>query len=354
MKMRLPKHVQAFTDRHGKARYYFRKAGAKRCTLPGTPYSPEFMTALEAAERDGPQALRDELGAERTLPGTINALSVAFFNSGDFRLLSPSTQGTYRGIIERFRLEHGDKRVGMMQRQHIAHLISAKAGKPAAAHNLLRMLRLLMKFAIIHGWRKDDPTIGLKSPKMRSGGFYTWSESDIAAFEKYHAIGTRPRLALGLLLYTAQRRSDIVRLGRQHMRGGVLSVRQQKTGALVEIPVHRDFRALLDATPADNLTFLVTETGKPFTPPGFGNWFRKVCDEAGLPKECAAHGLRKAASRRLAEAGCTAHEIMAITGHRTLREVTRYTEAADRKQLARSAIKKAIKRTSSVKPKSQV
>jgi site-specific recombinase XerD len=95
---------------------------------------------------------------------------------------------------------------------------------------------------------------------------------------------------------------------------------------------------------------LVTASGKPFSPAGFGNWFRQVCDEAGLPGKCAAHGLRKAAARRLAEAGCTAHQIMSITGHKTLREVTRYTESADRRGLAVAAMSKLEKRTSSVKP----
>jgi len=348
MKMRLPPYVQAFIDRHGKARYYIRKPGLKRVALHGLPWSPEFMAELEMAQSG--DLLCGKVGAERTLPGTMNALSVAYFNSGEFKCLSPSTQGTYRGIIERFRTQHGDKRVVMLQREHIARMMGEKAGTPAAAHNLLRMLRLLMKFAVAHGWRKDDPTIGLRSPRMRSNGFYTWSESDISTFESKFQIGTRGRLALALMLFTAQRRSDIVRMGRQHVRDGVLAIRQQKTGTLVEIPLHSDLRANIEAGASSNLTFLVTENGKPFTAAGFGNWFREVCREAGLPKGCAAHGLRKAASRRLAEAGCTAHEIMSITGHKTLREVTRYTEAADRKHLARSAIAKSTMATTNVKP----
>jgi integrase len=63
---------------------------------------------------------------------------------------------------------------------------------------------------------------------------------------------------------------------------------------------------------------------------------------------CSAHGLRKAAARRLAEAGCSTHEIAAITGHASLKEVARYTEAADRKRLAKSAMAKI--RTLSGKP----
>jgi len=165
-----------------------------------------------------------------------------------------------------------------------------------------------------------------------------------------HSIGSRARLALGLLLYTAQRRSDVVRMGRQHVRYGVLTIRQRKTGVEVSIPMHPALERIVAATARDNLTFLVTSGGKPFTPAGFTNWFRKCCDEAGLPKGCCPHGLRKAASRRLAEHGCSPHEIMSITGHKTLKEVSRYTAAVDRRRLAVTAMSKTITGTSSGKP----
>jgi site-specific recombinase XerD len=99
-----------------------------------------------------------------------------------------------------------------------------------------------------------------------------------------------------------------------------------------------DLRRLLDATPCENLNFLTTAYGKPFTVAGFGGWFRDRCDEAGLPKECSAHGLRKAACRRLAEAGCSSKQIMAISGHLSLREAQKYVEAAEQTRLAHSGM----------------
>lgn len=189
------------------------------------------------------------------------------------------------------------------------------------------------------GFRVDNPCDQIKLPKLKTLGFHTWDETEIAQFEKRHAIGTRARLALALLLYTAQRRGDVVRMGRQHLRDGVITVRQQKTGAELEIPAHAELRSAL-AGAADNLTFLLTEKGRPFTPAGFGNWFRDRCTEAGLPKNCAAHGLRKAACRRLAEAGCTVHQIAAISGHQSLREIERYTKAVDQARLAREAMER--------------
>ena len=162
-------------------------------------------------------------------------------------------------------------------------------------------------------------------------------------FENAHPVGLKARLALGLLLYTACRREDVVRIGPQHINDGRLRYTQAKNEhrnpVTLDIPVHTDLQALIDATPSKHLTFLVTEFGKPFSPAGFGNWFRDRCNKAGLP-HCSAHGLRKAAATRLAERGATTHEIMSITGHRNLEEVERYTRDAQKARLADSAMSK--------------
>jgi integrase len=264
--------------------------------------------------------------------------------------LSKTTQRTYRGIIESIRKEHGERSAAGLDRRAVKVIVDRKSATPAAAGNKLRMIRILMRFAVDGGWREDDPTIGIKPPKTRSGGFHTWTEEEIATFEAHHPVGTRARLAFALLLWTAQRRGDVILMGRQHIKGEALTITQKKTGATVQIPVHSELRAAIDAFPNNHLTFLTTQFGEPFSPAGFGNYFREMRREAGLPDHCAAHGLRKAASRRLAEAGCTAHQIMAITGHKTLREVTRYTEAADRRELAEAAMAKIGRGTSSGKP----
>jgi len=131
-------------------------------------------------------------------------------------------------------------------------------------------------------------------------------------------------------------------MGRQHIKGGVLTVKQQKTGVTLAIPVHPHLQAVLDASPSEHLTFLVTATGKPYSGNHLSESFREWCDAAGLPKRCKPHGLRKAACRRLAEAGCSGNEIMAISGHATLKELVRYTAAADQARLARNALAKAV------------
>jgi integrase len=333
--------VHEYRDRHGKLRRYFRKPGFKRIALPGLPGSDEFMTAYQLALAGQPA--RIEIGAGRTKPGTVNAAIVGYYTSLAFRSLAPGTQKMRRAILERFREAHGEKRIALLPHEFIARTLGKRS--PFAARNWLKTLRGLLQFAVSEGFRADDPTQGVKLPRIKSDGVHTWTETEIAQYQEKHPLGTRARLALALLLYTAQRRGDVVGMGRQHVRDGAITVRQQKTGATLEIPIHTELRKVLDATPSEHLTYLVTEHGNAFTAAGFGNWFRDRCNEAGLSKECSAHGLRKAACRRLAEAGCTAHQIAAISGHASLREVERYTKAADQARLARQAFQKEQRRT---------
>jgi len=303
------------------------------------------MEAYQAALAGQPL----QVGSGRVKPGTIRALAVSYFNSIEFRSLRPSSQAIYRNIVERFCVEHGDKRVALLQREHILKLMAVRAEKPWAANALRKMLRAMIKHAIEIGLRADDPTHGVRAIRIKSDGHHSWTDAEISEFEKRHSVGSRARLALALLLYTGQRRSDVIRMGPQHIRDGFLHVRQQKTGIELSIPVHTALAAIIAETPTDHLTFLATQYGGPFSETGFGHWFREECDKAAL-HHCSAHGLRKAAARRLAEAGCTAHEIAAITGHASLREIVRYTKAADQQKLAAAAMEKAETRTSSVKP----
>jgi len=252
--------------------------------------------------------------------------------------LAPITQRTYRNDIERFRTKHGDKRVAGLTTDHIEKLIAERADRPAAANRLRKTLKILMAYAIKRKFRADNPTVGVKKLRNRSTGFRTWNEEEIATFYAKHPKGSRARLAMDLLLNTAQRRSDIIRMGRQHVRDGFLTIRQSKTGTEVSIPVRGRFAEVLEAVRHGQLAFLVTAQSNPFTDAGFTNWFRETVKEAGLPIGLSPHGLRKAACVRLADAGRSATDIMAISGHRNLAEVQTYVEAANRKRAAVAAM----------------
>ena len=337
MSRRLPKYVSEFVDRHGKVRVRYRRKGQPEYYFKTVPWTRQFMVEYQACV-DGDMLPATNIGASRTKPGTMAALIANYYAAPEFTGLRPSTKATFRNILERFREKHGDKRIATIERNHIKAIIGSMSETPGAANNLLDRIKVLMAVAVDIGMRRDDPTIRLRG-YPEGEGFHPWDESEIAQFEARHAIGSNARLALALMLYTGQRRSDAVLMGWQHVKANRIAVRQIKMKDVrLEIPIHPSLQAVLADTRRDTLTFLLTAHGKPFTSNGFGNWFRDRCDEAGLPR-CSAHGLRKAASRRLAEAGCTNQQIKAITGHRTDKEVARYTAAADQVRLADQAMK---------------
>lgn len=329
------RYVLSFTDRHGHRRHYYRRRGQKLVPLPGEPGSPEFNRAYELA--GGPQL---SVATRRVKPGSFGALVAAYYASSEFRDLRPITQASYRIYIKPLRERFGDHPAALMNGKDVRALLNEPA-TPAAGNNVLGAIRRLVAFGLAQTppMLTSDPTLGVKRRKTpRTGGFIAWTDADIEAFEARFQPTSRARLAMALLLYTAQRRADVVRMGWQHVGASRIAVCQSKTDERLRIRIHPELQAILDATPRENMTFLVTDYGKPFTPAGFGNWFGERCREAGLALN--AHGLRKAAARRLVEAGCSVHEVMAITGHRTLSEVQRYTREVEQERMADAAVRR--------------
>ena len=334
-RIRLP-YIKAWVDKKsGKAYWRFRRRGYKEVTLSGLPGSAEFMAAYEAAL--GQQ--QAEIGAKRTRSGSVNAAIVGYYQSLAFRELALGTQRMRRGILEQLRAEHGDRSIADMPPKFIA--LTLNRLQPHAARNWFKTIRHLMQYAVSVELIQIDPTRDIKLPKASSNEHRPWTGTEIAAYEAVHPIGSKARLAFALGYYTAQRRSDAVRMGRQHVSGGYIQVRQDKTNVVLDIPLHSRLQTIIDAAAADDhLTFLITKTGKPYSVNDFSDQFRQWCNEAGLPRDCHFHGLRYSAAKRLADVGCTPHQIAAITGHQTLAMVKKYSKAAEQRRLATDAMAK--------------
>jgi len=117
-------------------------------------------------------------------------------------------------------------------------------------------------------------------------------------------------------LEALSRRGEIIRLGPQHVKNGWIKIERTHGSDDVEIEVSPDLQAALDAMPKSHLTYITTERGAPRSKYGLGNDFAQWATQAGLPKHCRLHGLKKGGMRRRAEAGYTAHELMADSGHK--------------------------------------
>jgi integrase len=323
------KYVMSDIDRHGNVRHYFRRGKTKKIRLPGLPGSAEFSEAYQAA-------LQAHAPALPTLEGSFLWLCRQFYKSPTFRALDPRSQRVRQLILDKFCEKHGQKPFRLMRRKHVEDFRDARQATPGAATNLLKALRHVFKYAVSRDWVEVNPARDVPYLRKRGDGFHTWTIEEVRQFEEHWPVGSKPRLALALLLYTGQRRSDVVTLGRQHERNGVLRYRQRKTNQQMATPILPALRVVLDATPTTGLTYLQTQLGKPFTSNGFGNAFREWCDAAGLP-HCSAHGLRKAGASFAAENGATEAQLKAIYGWETLTQASLYTKAARRERLARDA-----------------
>jgi len=217
-------HCYRSKDRYGRERWLLRVPGRKAVTIKGRYGSPEFAenyrNALAPIEKRG-------LGTPRH--GTIAALARAYLSSAHFAGLAAETQRHRRRAIESFTAQFGNDRVDTLQSKHVRKIIE---GAPGRARILLSAISALMSYAVDMGWREDNPCRSVKRPRLSREGWHSWTDDEIAAYRAHHPYGGMARLAFELALCSLQRRSDLVRLGRQHIRDGLLTVTQQKTGSI--------------------------------------------------------------------------------------------------------------------------
>lgn len=341
-KYKRPRYLHVWRDRHGKLRAAYRKRGQRKIPLPLPLYSEEFWVAYRKAEEGASAGAINctGAGAEHTKPGSISALIAAYYASAAFTSLAPSTQDAYRNMIEPFRKEHGGKSVAGLKAKHIDAILGEVAKRSKSqAFNLRKRLRMLGALAVTWGYRDDNPVLSAQKIKHKEKGFRPWTETDIDKFRKRWQAGTPQRIAFEILLHTGLRRSDAVKLGRQHRDGNrhVVSLKKSGETVTVYIPIHSTLEKHLATISGTCLTYIQTTRGVARSEKAFTNWIGEAADDAGLPPNSSPHGLRKACCRRLAEAGCTSAQISAITGQ-SIAVIERYIRDFNREKAAEVAM----------------
>lgn len=327
-------------SRHGKVMWRFRMAGRASCYLPGEYGSIAFRQAYESALAGKPLAVDSVRSAER---GSFDWLIERYLTSPKYQKLKPITQRNRALEIERFRKDHGARMFADLKGKHVEAIIAKKASTPAAANKLLKLMRLLCRFAVKNEWLDRDPTFGVERYAENADGYYTWTEADIAQFEAFHGLGSKAVLALRLMLATGASRQDVARLGWQNIKAGSIEYRRGKTGEAHSgsLEFAPELQAALKLADRDSLLFITHGNGRGYSANAFGNWFKDQCKAAGLP-QCTAHGLRKAGATRLANAEATEFEVQAYLAHKTPDEARTYVKAADRNRLTNSGNKKRL------------
>jgi integrase len=332
-------YVNAQRDRAGRVIYFYFRRSGRRWRLPPLADREEFMAEyarlLAATAPSSPTKPMDQA------PRSFGALAAEYFADKEaFGQKSKNTRRIYRIILEPLVELHGNKPVALLERRHVKAWRDARGDTPGMANMVVKVMRVLLAYAVENEYRKDNPAHRIKLFKL--GEHRAWTDDECATFEKRWPPDTMQRRAYMLARYTGQRCGDLARMTRAHCKDGAIRVMQQKTtdGRTNEelwIPLHRDLAAEL-ALGGEHMSYLTRADGSAFDSNSLGIWFAGAIEQAGLHEECVLHGLRKTAARMLAEVGCGALEIMAITGHRSLPEVQRYVNAANQKILATAAI----------------
>jgi integrase len=345
--------VNSFISKSRKSqrtRYYFRRPGMKAVPLLGIPGGVEFMAAYHAAlaqAKDNATAnAPTEIGASRTVPGTVDALVAAYYRSVAWRNdLSEDSRKNRKYIIERFREQHGSKRVTLLRRDHFDKMLAEMPVRLGTKWQWLKVIRALMRSGI-PAMIKDDPTAGITVKGARkTEGHHTWEPQEIERYRAHWPLGTMQRLVLEFALETFSRRGEIARLGPQHIhrKDGDWWIKIERTHGSrdVDIPMTDELLAAVRAMKVGHLTYVHGQNGKPLSKGALGTYFRRWVAAAGLPRRCTLHGLKKSGMVALAMAGATAPEFMAGSGHRDIRVAQHYIEKAfAQPELAGAAIGK--------------
>jgi integrase len=329
-----PPHLHRETSRHGTTTWYVRHGKGPRIRIRAEFGTPEFDVQYRAALDGTPLENR-----KKAAVGSLEWLWDRYRETTAWAALSVATRRQRENLMRPVLKQAGQQLAAAIKRQHVVAGRDRRKDAPAQAKHFLDAMRGLFRWALDAGHIKADPTLGIKNPTLpKTDGFPEWTEDDVARYEARWPIGTRERVWLGVLLYTGLRRGDAVRLGRQHVRDGVATLRTKKTGTTVTLPILPALDEILQGGPCADLAFICGENGRPLTKESFGNLFRGACNAAGVAK--SAHGVRKIGATRAALNGATVAELDAIFGWQGGGMASLYTRAADRARLAKGAMSK--------------
>ncbi|KPQ06157.1 MAG: Site-specific recombinase XerD [Rhodobacteraceae bacterium HLUCCA12] len=326
--------IKVVTKPGGK-RYVYRRVGQSLHPLPNLPENhPDFLAAYAAA------GAKPERKRSRHAHGSIAALIEAYLGSPDYARMAPSSRAVWRRSLDRISQERGKGMLRDLRADHLRKDI--RNFTPGAASNRLKAWRSILRFAVDEGMIAADPSTGLRKPRGEVRPHRQWTADEIEGYRQHWPAGSPERVAFEVIYWTGARCVDAARLGWQMVDAdGWLGYTQAKTKGPATCPVRllpawaqsmaADHAHFLAALPSDRLQWIVTRTGKPRSVQVLSHFISRAANLAGLADDCTAHGLRKARAAELAEAGATASQIGAWTGHRSLSEVAHYTRSADQK-----------------------
>jgi Phage integrase family len=335
-----PPHLQRDVSRHGKTVWYVRFGKGPKTRIKGVYGTPEFDAAYQAA-----------VSGERVQPlgsaakGSLEWLWMLYRQSPAWTGLSLATRRQRENIMRPVLKTGGKEPLSRINKNAIIKGRDKRMGGAGTqAKHFVTTMRGMFQWAINQPERlaREDPTAGIsfkRSKDGKKGGFPVWLDHEITKYETRWPRGTRERVLFDIYQFTGLRRGDATVVGKQHVRDGVISLHTEKTGMLVTIPILPELQETLDAGPLGELCWFASVKGRPMKKESVGNFFKDRCVAAGIPDK-SGHGVRKAAATEAADNEATHAQLNSIFGWKGDQMASLYTESADRKRLAASAIVK--------------
>lgn len=319
-------------DRHGKVRWRYRSKGVDTY-ISGTYGSAEFRAGYEAARSGAKVGINDV----RAPSGSLAWLIETYLRSITHKNKSNSTRRVLRRELDWLRDVAGKYPLAGFRAKHIEAVMSKKEG-PSAQNKVRKNFSMLFNFAIKHELATHNPCKAAERSKEAADGFYTWTAQDMAQFLAHYPSGTKERLAFMLAMNTGAARADLAAMTWGNISEGRISYRRGKTGVGGDFEIMPELAAELAQLSREQFVLLTHGPKRlPYKPETLGNWFRDVCNKAGLP-QCTIHGIRKGQATAIAEGGGTEFEVMSFLAHATPKEAATYTKKVQRKSLADSAL----------------
>jgi integrase len=347
-------YVETNKSRHKTVRYYLRIDGKRICRLPDDIQSEEFSKKYWEA-RNAALPADGQPPAAKTIssivkPNTLRWLCMEYMKTDAFKTLDLSTQEARRRIMEAMWLEplslkdnrqFGDMPLAKLDHTNIEILRDRKKETPFAADERLKVLRQVFdtkkegKAIVPNVARLVDPF------NVHTDGHATATSENMAQFIEHHGLKSKAVLCIGIIMFTGFRVSDVAQLGPQHRRKDMFKMRlfknRNRNPYDIEIAIHPILESVLALHKVTDLTYIVTEFGKPFSIKGLGNrisdWFR----QAGLG-HLTAHSVRKGLATDVAYNEATDSMLEAMFGWRDAKTSKVYTRNADRARLARQTV----------------
>jgi site-specific recombinase XerD len=362
------KHLNKFTDRHGKRRVYLRVPGCKAVELFEPIGTPAFMTEYDEALKGLPVEVTTPKKAKAAAPAagdrTIAALAKLYESIVLNKIGNPATRQNKKGPMDAIVTAHGHRSAVLFDYANAAKIHADLKDTPAAANSRIRVLSEMMDIAIRQKWRSDNPCKDIKPYK--GGHHATWTAEQLEKFETRWELGTPERTAYEIMAWTSVRISDAFLFRWSDYRElpadertadihGWLTLQQKKADdetqdrtlliavspeLAVALAAWRDELRSRDvpSLATGDATIMINRYGRPFSQKSVSKWFAEKIEAAGLPEKCVAHGIRKAACKGMADGGASNKAMQAVSGHKNSRELDLYTAAADQPKLAAAGV----------------